>query len=501
MSQSSLPTLARTPSMSRGLSSTPQPATNGISSHPVESTVPEKEKWDSQRMLTTNYSIRIKQSMHSALITPILQVATSTLPPRSARRGQTAVNYAEDDDDDFEDRGDRRGGAAASQAPVAEDVDRPIDIPGKPAPLPLKYTRSPEQIQGAAQLPKVPIPVILDLNLGDRKVRDAFLWNLFEGDVSFERFARQLCIDLDLDQRKYADEIISTMRNTMQDLGPAATFPFPDPYINPITGEENNYTTVIKISHDLRDVHFKDQFEWNLFGNAVTADNFARTMCAELGLHGEHVPVMVVAVHAGILQAKKELIEAMALNTTPNETHTEHHPTNRHFRYNAENLGADWGPNVEKLSKEEMERKENDRERSSRRQRRETAKVAPATPAGAPLYVFGGGGPDTPGTPGAPVENFWKRKQKRAIREESPMRRGSGSGPGGGVSAVPLADSQLNVWRCSHCSITGQNVWGVRDGPDGKATLCAVCGYLWNEDDVLPAWRKSMFLHDMDPIH
>ncbi len=128
---------------------------------------------------------------------------------------------------------------------------------------------------------------------------------------------------------------------------------------------------------------------------------------------------------------------------------------------------------MEILSKEEMEKREGERERQARRLRRETARFSSTT------GLLGG----TPfGAPMAPLEPDEERmgrgersKKKRRFRSLSPIARGGtpggrgtpdvgGYGGGGGGS---LTELERNNWRCAHCRIWGTSVWAVRDGPYG----------------------------------
>lgn len=83
--------------------------------------------------LTTTYAARLR-TFNTSLIAQVTQQNNSVLPPRSAKRGQTVINYAEDDDDDFEDRG-LAGNGIRNGLEMADEDGRPtIEIKGKRAP-------------------------------------------------------------------------------------------------------------------------------------------------------------------------------------------------------------------------------------------------------------------------------------------------------------------------------------------------------------------------------
>lgn len=84
--------------------------------------------------LTTTYAGRLR-TFNTSLIAQVIQQNNTVLPPRSAKRGQTVINYAEDDDDDFEDRGDAARNGVRNGLETSDEDGRPtIEIRGKRAP-------------------------------------------------------------------------------------------------------------------------------------------------------------------------------------------------------------------------------------------------------------------------------------------------------------------------------------------------------------------------------
>ncbi|KAF2234816.1 hypothetical protein EV356DRAFT_532371, partial [Viridothelium virens] len=163
------------------------------------------------------------------------------------------------------------------------------------------------------------------------------------------------------------------------------------------------------------------------------------------------------------------------------------------WRYDPEHLADEWEPKVEVLSKEEIEKREGDRERQIRRLRRETARFSSTA-------NMSGGGPQGQGdyfgnqeAQDQPMGRGERSKKKRRFRSLSPVGRETpdataGYGGGGGLS-----DFERPTWRCSHCMVWGSAVWAVRDGPHGPRTLCNNCGLLYERDKKLPPWSKDLF--------
>ena len=271
---------------------------------------------------------------------------------------------------------------------------------------------------------------------------------------------------------------------------------------------------------------YTDKFEWSLLHPPGTAEAFAKMTCADLGLTGEWIPAMTHAIYEAVLRLKKEACEAGGLVTgwgglqqeLPNDAA---HGAEAGWRYDPDHLADEWEPKVEILSKEEIEKREGDRERQVRRLRRETARFS--STAG----MLGG-------TPfGAPAEVEEERmgrgersKKKRRFRSLSPLGRGGTPGGRGtpDVGAVggyggggALTDQERIAWRCWHCRIWGTCVWAVRDGPAGPRvsfllllekfiiltthkTLCANCGYLYERDRQLPRQTKNLHLQDIRAV-
>ncbi|KAF7559535.1 hypothetical protein G7046_g4619 [Stylonectria norvegica] len=269
---------------------------------------------------------------------------------------------------------------------------------------------------------------------------------------------------------------------------------------------DDTYRCIINLSLNLASMLYTDKFEWSLLHPPGTAEAFAKTTCSDLGLTGEWIPAMTHAIYEAVLRLKKEACEAGGLvagwgglqQELPNDAA---HGAEAGWRYDPDHLADEWEPKVEILSKEEIEKREGDRERQVRRLRRETARFS--STAG----MLGG----TPN--GAPVEIEEERmgrgersKKKRRFRSLSPLARGGTPGGrgtpdvGGYGGGGALTDQERMAWRCAHCRIWGTSVWAVRDGPAGAKTLCSNCGYLYERDRQLPRQTKNLHLLDIRAV-
>lgn len=288
---------------------------------------------------------------------------------------------------------------------------------------------------------------------------------------------------------------------------------------------DDMYRCIVHLSLNLASMLYTDKFEWSLLHPPGTAEAFAKTTCADLGLSGEWVPAMTHAIYEAVLRLKKDACEHGGLVSGEQELHNAAVlGQDAGWRYDPDHLADDWEPKIEFLSKEDIEKREGDRERQVRRLRRETARFSSTTgllggtPANAPLDLeeerMGRGE---------------RSKKKRRFRSLSPLGRSGtpggrgtpdvggygGGGVGGGVGS--LADAERLNWRCAHCRVWGTSVWAVRDGPAGPRvssplitpfnafwetltilqTLCATCGYCWERDRKLS--RQTKNLHGQEP--
>lgn len=274
---------------------------------------------------------------------------------------------------------------------------------------------------------------------------------------------------------------------------------------------DDMYRCIVTLNINLSNHLYTDKFEWSLLHPPGTAEMFAKQTCADLGLPGEWVPAMAHAIYEAVLRLKKDACESGGLvvgygGEIPNDAA---HGADAGWRYDNEHLADEWEPKIEQLSKEEIEKREGDRERQIRRVRRETARFSSSTGmmGGMPTATENKGGYfDEPSE--ERMGRGERSKKKRRFRSLSPLGRSGTPGRGtpdvGGIAGYggggSLNDYERNTWRCTHCSIWGTAIWAVRDGPHGPRTLCNNCGFLFERDRKLPKWMKALHKSDLRAI-
>ncbi|EGS21249.1 putative chromatin structure-remodeling complex protein [Thermochaetoides thermophila DSM 1495] len=291
---------------------------------------------------------------------------------------------------------------------------------------------------------------------------------------------------------------------------------------------DDTYRCIINLNITLSSQVYTDKFEWSLLHPPGTAEIFAKQTCADLGLYGEWVPALTHAIYEAVLKLKKEACEAGGLvagwtafgsgtlaggagTEFPNDAAPTAGGEGAGWRYDPEHLAEEWEPKLETLSKEEIEKREGDRERQIRRLRRETARFSSNTgmAGGIPIgFAFGSL------IEQEQEERLAKLRRRRRFRSPSPGRdsvapgRGTpaagGAGGGGaegyGGGGGTLTEAERTTWRCSHCRVWGTSVWAVRDGPFGPRSLCNNCGFMYERDRKLPRWTKMLHANDPRPF-
>ena len=199
---------------------------------------------------------------------------------------------------------------------------------------------------------------------------------------------------------------------------------------------DDTYRCIITLNINLLNKLYTDKFEWSLLHSQGTAEAFAKQTCADLSLASEWVPTMTHAIYEAVLRLKKEACESGGLvggiGYGGEIDNLAIEGQEAGWRYEPEQLAEEWEPKVEVLSKEEIEKREGDRERQIRRLRRETARFS-STANMAGGMPTPGGHFDQP-DPDTPMGRGERSKKKRRFRSLSPVARGGT--PGGGSESM-----------------------------------------------------------------
>jgi len=219
----------------------------------------------------------------------------------------------------------------------------------------------------------------------------------------------------------------------------------PDDIYNP----DDTYRCIISLSISHLSFLYSDKFEWSLLHPPGLAETFARATCADYGLAGEWVSAISHAIYEAVLRLKKEVCENGGLLLGYGELHNESIPGyEAGWRYAPEDLGIEWEPKLEELTKDDIEKREGDRERQLRRVRRETARFSSTANTGA------GGARDRLLAEEIEDQEEMGRgarsKKKRRFRSLSPNGRDTPDGQAGYGGGAALTDEYVVLSIVGH---------------------------------------------------
>jgi hypothetical protein len=87
---------------------------------------------------------------------------------------------------------------------------------------------SQKDLDAVADQDAILVPIRLDIDTDDYRLRDTFTWNVNEQLMTPESFAEILCDDLDLSPAKFVPEIAQSIRNQIAEFEPVAEVQVPN---------------------------------------------------------------------------------------------------------------------------------------------------------------------------------------------------------------------------------------------------------------------------------
>jgi len=198
------------------------------------------------------------------------------------------------------------------------------------------------------------VPIRLEIDIEGKRLRDSFTWNFNEKLITPEQFANSMCEDLDLPQI-FESAIATSIKHQLEAFREfIRTFSY---YTS------NNGLILIQLDLRIHDLKIKDQFEWDITNKRNNPESFARSMCGDLGLSAE----FSVAIAHNIREQLAEQSFKYSINNHYNDNTrilNNYNDTRVPFeviRHCLEDI-QQWGPQIIKLSKQEIERLEQKQE-------------------------------------------------------------------------------------------------------------------------------------------
>ncbi|KAI7897650.1 uncharacterized protein BX663DRAFT_527449 [Cokeromyces recurvatus] len=292
----------------------------------------------------SSYSSRIKQSKDNALLLP-----SSYISEKKHRL------IADDSDDDFEEFLENEEYEESKQTTNAENFDQ-SNLPKVPHKKNFLLPPTQESLNRVSETTEILVPIRLDIDLDDVKLRDVFLWNMNEQYLTPEMFAELLCEDLQLDTTKFIKPISESIRAQVIDFEAVYEYELPN---------GGNKRVEINLDLQIGKVNLRDKFEWDLDNvHSNAPEVFSRQLAAELGLGGEYVSIIAHGIRDQLFRHRKRIVEEYE------GLYKKEERLETGFRKLAE--AANWVPKLEVLSNDELEKLLIAQERNIRRLRRET---------------------------------------------------------------------------------------------------------------------------------
>lgn len=210
-------------------------------------------------------------------------------------------------------------------------------------------------IHEAAKAPEVLIPIRLDIEIDGQKLRDTFTWNKNEKLITPESFAEVLCDDLDLPTLTFVPAIVQSMQQQIKQYNLESEI---------VISEMADQRVIIKLNLHVGNVSLQDQFEWDMAEPLNDPEQFALSLCTELGLGGEFVTAIAYSIRGQLNWNKKTY------------AFSEHPLPKVELPIRTGTDIDKWCPYLETLTDAEMVKKLRDQDRNTRRMRR-LANTAP----------------------------------------------------------------------------------------------------------------------------
>jgi SWI/SNF-related matrix-associated actin-dependent regulator of chromatin subfamily B protein 1 len=103
--------------------------------------------------------------------------------------------------------------------------------------------------------------------------------------MSPEQFAQVLCDDLELPASSFVPAIAQSIKQQLDQFSSEM-----------IPQDEEDRRVIIKLNIQVGNISLVDQFEWDMSNPLNKPEDFARQLCADLGLGGEFVTTITYSI-------------------------------------------------------------------------------------------------------------------------------------------------------------------------------------------------------------
>jgi len=190
------------------------------------------------------------------------------------------------------------------------------------------------------------VPIRLDMEIENVKLRDYFCYNKNDKLISPEMIAEVLCEDLDLP----ANFSVPIAQSIHQQI---------EAHTDSLVDEQaTDQRALLKLNIHVGNQSLVDQFEWDMSDDDNSPEEFAIKLCGELGLGGEFIAAVAYSIRGQLSWNQR----TYAYSESPLPTID--------CPYRNPGDAEQWGPFLETLTSAEIEKKMRDQDRNTRRMRR-----------------------------------------------------------------------------------------------------------------------------------
>lgn len=130
------------------------------------------------------------------------------------------------------------------------------------------------------------VPIRLDMELDNVKLRDIFCYNKSDKQITPEMVAEVICEDLDLPIPTFLPAIAQSIHQQIESHSETL----------PVDVQILDQRALLKLNIHVGNQSLVDQFEWDMSDETNIPEEFALKLCSELGLGGEFVAAVAYSI-------------------------------------------------------------------------------------------------------------------------------------------------------------------------------------------------------------
>ena len=235
-----------------------------------------------------------------------------------------------------------------------------------------------DQATQAEQLDEL-VPIRLDIDKDQIRLRDTFTWNMHDRIISIKLFSNQLVHDFDLaspQSQSLVEQIQASIQDQLREFHPHIYIEEEalDPHLPYSAYKNDEMRIVIKLNITIGQYTLVDQFEWDINNLNNSPEEFAGQMTRELSLSGEFTTAIAHSIREqSQLFTHSLYVVGHPFDGRPIEDHellTSFQPSPLPSSFRPYQAAREFTPCLYELNESELEKTELSMSREERRQKR-----------------------------------------------------------------------------------------------------------------------------------